>query len=105
MIRVTLGRLDASANASLSGERVMVLGGALLIDGKRVAYKSGYRNKWVDEYGRSWDTLDFHPVTAAADASAEDHDGGDERPTRGVPEGLREQLERALQPPLKERTG
>lgn len=76
MIRVVLGRLDNGATLAVTGSRVMLLGGSLLVDGKRVAYKNTLRPIWLDEHGRAWDTVDFHeqPVRerTAEDLAAEE---------------------------------
>jgi hypothetical protein len=67
VIRVVFGRLDGELpSLGLNGERVMILGGSLLVDGKRIARKRTWGGaggeRWVDELGRAWDTLEFRPV-------------------------------------------
>lgn len=76
MIRIVLGKLGNAASVTLLGDRVMFVGASLLVDGRRVARKSTVSSVWTDEFGRGWDTIDFHAEAAGARATAT-HDDGD----------------------------
>ena len=49
-------------------------GGALLVDGRRVAHKRAWggsgSHRWIDDLGRAWDTIEFLPVETAEEAAA-----------------------------------
>lgn len=64
MVRVVLGRMGTGESVSHVGGRVIMVGGSLLLDGKRLAYKSvTVRDGWIDEHGRAWNTIDFEAVS------------------------------------------